>query len=274
MTQGSESGHARRRRIGLAEVRMSFRSAGPEPICLAYFGRPLANLMTPTFYNAGLNADQVMVMRLSMGAIALVLFALGNYGALVAGLVIYAIAYILDCVDGNLSRLHDGGNYWGKFIDGFVDDIVLFTTPLAIGLGMWVAHGDGTALAVGGFVSIGALLTGIARHRFSFVREWMVSRSGPLSDEEKAGIAHFERISNRPVRLVANLYCFAPWLLLLPKGGWVYLGVMLVVGASANLAWLVMIVAQASAVLRRKRQAVHMGKSINENGNDTVHVAD
>ena len=65
---------------------------------------------------------------------------------------------------------------------------------------------------------------------------------------------------------MANLYCFAPWLVLLPKGGWVYLGVMLVVGAGANLVWLVMLVAQASAVLRRERQAVHMGKSINENG--------
>jgi phosphatidylglycerophosphate synthase len=256
----------RRRRIGLAEVRASFRPSGTEPICLAYFARPLANLVTPAFYNAGLSADQVILIRLSVGLFALLLFALGIYWIAAVGLIIYAVAYILDCVDGNLSRLHDAGNYWGKFIDGFVDDVVLFTAPLAIGLGMWATNSGGIALAVGGIVSIGALLTGIARHRFGFVREWMVSRSGPLSDDETARIARFTRISDRPIRLVANLYCFAPWLILLPNGGWIYLGVMLVIGTSANFVWLAMLVAQANAVLRRRRQAVHMGETIKDHG--------
>lgn len=271
MTQDRASKFAGGRpRIGLAEVRASFRAPAPEPMSLAYFARPLANLMTPAFYNWGLSADQVIVIRLAIGLCALLLLALGNFWTSVAGLAAYSLAYVLDCVDGNLSRLNDEGNYWGKFIDGFADDIVLFTAPFAIGIGLWAAGGGGggAALVIGGIVSIVALLTGMARHRFSFVREWMVARTGPFSDEDTARIAHFERIRNRPVRLAMNLYCFAPWLVLLPEGGWVYLSVMLAGGTSANLLWLATTVGQASAVLRRPRQAAHAGEPVSKGGYD------
>lgn len=251
-----------RTRIGMAEVRASFHAPKPEPVSLAYFARPLANLMTPAFYNLGLSADQVIVIRLVIGLAALLLFALGNVWTIVAGLIAYSLAYILDCVDGNLSRLDDAGNYWGKFIDGFVDDVVLFAAPFAIGIGLWAADGGGVALVIGGVISIVALLTGMARHRFSFVREWMVARTEPLSDSDTARISHFERIGDRPVRLIMNLYCFAPWLILLPEGGSIYLGVMLVAGTVANLIWLATIVGQANAVLRRPRQAVHAGQPV------------
>jgi len=167
---------------------------------------------------------------------------------------------VLDCVDGNLSRLDDQGNYWGKFIDGFVDDVVLFATPFAIGIGLWAASGSGAAMVIGGVASIVALLTGMARHRFSFVREWMVARTEPLSDSDTTRIEHFERLRDLPVRLVVNLYCFAPWLIVLPEGDWVYLSVMLTAGTGANLIWLATVVSQASAVLRRERQTVHAGE--------------
>ena len=252
-------------RIGLAEVRASFRAVGHEPICLAYFARPLANLVTPAFYNFGSTADQVILLRLLIGLGSLVLLALGNFWASVAGLIAYSVAYVLDCVDGNLSRLRDAGNYWGKFIDGFVDDIVLFSAPFVICIGLWAAGSGDAILVMGGIASIVALLTGMARHRFSFVREWMVARTAPLTDSDTNRIAHFERVRNLPVQLASNLYCFAPWLILLPEGDWVYLSVMLVVGTGANLLWLATVVGQASAVLRRQRQAVHAGEPATKN---------
>ena len=113
---------------------------------------------------------------------------------------------------------------------------------------------------IGGIASIVALLTGTARHRFSFVREWMVARTEPLSDSDTTRIEHFERLRDLPVRLVVNLYCFAPWLIVLPEGDWVYLSVMLTAGTGANLIWLATVVSQASAVLRRERQTVHAGE--------------
>ena len=251
-----------RPRIGLTEVGASFRAPKKEPVCLAYFARPLANLMTPAFYNLGVSADQVIVLRLSIGLFALLLLAFGNIWTSVAGLVAYSLAYVLDCVDGNLSRLDDQGNYWGKFIDGFVDDVVLFAAPFAIGIGLWAASGSGAAIVIGGIASIVALLTGMARHRFSFVREWMVARTEPLSDSDIARIEHFEQIRDLPVRLVVNLYCFAPWLIILPEGEWVYLSVMLAAGTGANLIWMATVVSQASAVLRRQRQALHAGEPV------------
>ena len=131
-----------RRHVGVAEVRASFDPPNREPISLAFFARPLANLITPMIFNIGVTADQVILARLFIGLLALVLLALGGFWTSLAGLIAFSFAYILDCVDGNISRLDDSGNYWGKFIDGFADDIVLFSTPFAIGIGLYGANNN------------------------------------------------------------------------------------------------------------------------------------
>jgi phosphatidylglycerophosphate synthase len=253
-----------RRHIGVAEVRASFNSPSIEPISLAYFARPLANLITPFFFNMGITADQVIKLRLFIGLTALVLFALGGYWSSFAGLIAFALAYILDCVDGNISRLDDSGNYWGKFIDGYADDIVLFSTPFAIGIGLSSLNDSLTPLIIGGVATVIALLTGMARHRFGFIREWMISQTGPLDAKDIASIDRFESLRKNPVRLAMNLYCFAPWLILLPDDGWTYLGIMLIFTTGANLIWVATIVSQASALFRRSRKGLHAAQSVEE----------
>jgi len=253
-----------RRHVGVAEVRASFDPPNREPISLAFFARPLANLITPMIFNIGVTADQVILARLFIGLLALVLLALGGFWTSLAGLIAFSFAYILDCVDGNISRLDDSGNYWGKFIDGFADDIVLFSTPFAIGIGLYGANNNITPIIIGGVISVIALLTGTARHRFGFVREWMLAQTGPLNVEDLANLERFDSLRNNPVRLAMNLYCFAPWLILIPDNGWTYLGVMLILATGANLIWIGTLVSQASAVFRRPRKGAHAGRSANQ----------
>ena len=246
----------------MADVRASFRSAGPEQICVAYFVRPLAPLITPAFYNAGFTADQVTILRAVVSAVALGLLIVGGYPTIVVAVLAYMIAYVLDGVDGNLSRLCDEGSYWGKFIDGLTDEMLAYLAPTATGIGLWLNEGNGLALMIGALVSVVALFTSMTRHRFSFGREWMTAQTGPLTEADKAFLARCDRIGNKASRTVSNTSCFAPWMILLPDGVWYYLLIMLVLGTSANIVWLVTLLRQANGVLRRPRQDVHAGTPV------------
>ena len=252
----------RRPRIGISEVRASFRAPEPEPFCLAYFARPLSIPITPAFYNAGFTADQVIVLRAFVNAVALGLLVLGSYPAFVAAVVMYLGACVLDCVDGNLSRLCDEGSYWGKFIDGLIDEMLVRLAPIAVGIGLWLNEGNGLALMIGALVSVVALFTSMTRQRFSFGREWMTNQTGPLTEADKAFLTRCDRFGRRAINVVANVDCFATLIILLPDGAWYYLLVMLAVETSANIVWLVTLLRQANGVLRRPRQAVHAGTPI------------
>tara|TARA_Y100001970_G_scaffold294127_1_gene447196 strand:- start:39805 stop:40611 length:807 start_codon:yes stop_codon:yes gene_type:complete len=258
----------RTKRIGLSEVRASFSFSEKEPICMRYFARPLANVMTPSFYNLGITADQVIAIRVIIGVLSLIFFGIGDYWTSFIGLIAFALAYSLDCVDGNLSRLDGKGNYWGKFIDGYADDIVLFIVPLAIGVGVWSEDGSAAGIIVGAIASIIALITGTGRHRFSFVREWMTAKTGPLSDKDNNIIESFDKRRKLPVSISMNLYCFSPWLLLLPEGGWIYLSISIGVGATINIYLIFTLISQANVVLRRTRQAVHAGQAVSRDSDE------
>ena len=249
--------HDKRPRIGIGAVRASFKAIEEEPFCMSYFARPLANIITPFFFNTGFTADNIITLRLILGLIALVFFATGIFELSILAVVIFGFAFVLDCVDGNLSRLQDKGNYWGKFIDGFVDDINLFLTPTAIGCGAWLSGQGSWFVFAGAIISLVALLTGIARHRIGFVREWMIAQSGALVDNDKNIINYSDKLSKRPISIQANLFCFSPLLIILPLGEWFYIIIMLVFATTANLFWLYILVIQASQLFRRSRFGSH-----------------
>lgn len=248
-----------RARIGRAEVKASFHAPNGEPFCLAYFGRPLANLVTPMLFNAGMTADQAVLIRAGVNTAALGLLVIGTPTAVIAGVALYFVANVLDCVDGNLSRLWDVGSFWGKFIDGLVDEMLVRLAPFAAGLGLWLNGGPGAALAIGGAVTAIALFTSMTRQRYSFGREWMTATTGPLTDTDSAHIAGCERISGKAVSVITNVDYFAPVIMLVPGGVWYYLLFMVAVESTANLIWLIMLLRQAHLVLRRRRKAVHLG---------------
>lgn len=246
-----------RHHVRVADVRASFCATIVEPACLSLYARPLANLITPVFYNAGWSADRIIFLRVLLSVLALGLFMVGDYATAIVGVVAFSFAFVLDCVDGAISRLDNAGNYWGKYIDGLADDISLFPVPAAVGIGLWVSQGDGTAAAVGSGITIVSFLTGIARHRMGFAREWMVATSGPLTEAEIARLDRWKSGMRNAIRVVANTQCFAVWLIILPGGAWYYLLVMAILTVPGNLFWLYGTTGQASAVLRRYRVGGH-----------------
>ena len=65
----------------------------------------------------------------------LVSFVLLSQGAIVAGAVVYAIAYIIDFIDGNIARYNHAASPFGSLLDGLIDSLTfLLFFSLASGL--------------------------------------------------------------------------------------------------------------------------------------------
>ena len=123
-------------RVTIADVRSSFNpKGGKDPWVLGHVFRPLAALVTPPFYNAGLSGNAVTALRALAAIAAIVGLALGDPRWLPIVVVLAYVGFVLDCVDGNVVRLSNTASYYGKFADGLADGVFVFLAPFAPGLG-------------------------------------------------------------------------------------------------------------------------------------------
>jgi len=224
---------------------------------IAWFGRPIANYVTGPLHDAGWTANGVTLLRTGVALAALILLATGNQVAWAVAATLFYAVFVLDCVDGDLSRLHDSATYWGKFVDGLSDFVFIGFAPLAAGIGLWIAGGDQLALLGGGAITCLALIHQMTRNRLSFFREWMVSQTGPLKNDEIVSAASAAAVQQRASALLIAGTFLAPILLYVPGGGGFYLGALLLVQALPDLVCVVAILLQANAILRRGRKSIH-----------------
>jgi len=223
-----------------------------------WFGRPLANLVTPFFYGLGLSGNQMTVARTFFvaGALAILAFPEPQFWPVAA--VIYFADYSLDAVDGNLARLRGTVSYLGKYLDGITDGLFHNWAPILAGVGSWQYFEDPRLLILGGVITAMSLSSDVVRARMSFVREWMVGLTGPLTDVETNAAVSVRRAQEIGLS-VASVGCFVMTAALFfpPAGIVVFLllasvfQMLLSIGASA------LIIAEANVILRRPRQSRH-----------------
>ena len=244
-------------KVTVADVRASFNKKVVNHFSVRWFGRPIANLMTPMFYNSGWTADGVTVLRVLLAFVALgLLMSPWTYGPHAAGLL-SVLCFIFDCLDGNLSRLHNNATFFGKFIDGIGDMVFLVLAPLATGIGIWLNGGDEIYLLLGGLVCCGALTSQFFRVRIMFFEEWMVRMSGPITDEEQARMAPANKVHGLLAQGWIFITLFAPLLLLLPNGPVIFLLTLTATQLPIDFAWTGVLTWKASRMLRRWRRSVH-----------------
>lgn len=100
------------------------------------FYRPAAFVFVSVIYRLPISPNQVTGMSLAAGIVSAWFFSSGTYEGSAWGAVMYAIANILDCADGQLARLQQSGTRWGRIIDGaadYISGIAIFT---GIGAGL------------------------------------------------------------------------------------------------------------------------------------------
>jgi phosphatidylglycerophosphate synthase len=253
-TSASERKVGRPERVTFRETRASFNHKYGEPISVAWFVRPVADLVTPPFYNAGFSANAVTALRVYIALAGVALLMTPWAWGLIAAPILFYIVFVLDCVDGNIARLGNSATYWGKYWDGLTDFVFFMGAPFAAGIGVWVSGGPIWALVLGALTSIISLASQLARNRLSFMREWMIRLSGPLAAGVDARLAPMRRIQTSMVSAYTNGTYAAPLLLFIPERGLLYYVIALVpLQMLVEMIWLVMTVREAHIMLQRPR---------------------
>jgi phosphatidylglycerophosphate synthase len=94
--------------------------------------------VTYLFINAGWSANMVSVFSWVIIFVAAVLLSIGNFGCMLAGVILTNFWLVLDCVDGNIARVKRVKTFMGDFFDAVAGyGPFSFTT---VGLGMAAYH--------------------------------------------------------------------------------------------------------------------------------------
>ena len=216
--------------------------------------------MTPAFCAAGLSANDVTTLRALIALAGLGMFLIPDFlwGPVWAAVIFY-LCFILDCVDGNIARLDDDASYWGKFMDGIADFIFVQGAPLAAGVWAWQAEGSSVFLLLGALITVATLASQMVRARLSFMREWMVSISGPVEPAVEEKVATARRVQSMVGEIYVNGTFFAPLILLSTPlfGVKPYLLALALLQFLPEIIWIGGTLAEARHLLARHRRSKH-----------------
>lgn len=249
-----------RPRISIADVTASLNPASVrENSWVVRLCRPLANAMTPLFYNHGWTANACTGLRAVAAFIAAAaLVWAGDYvWSMWVAAAFFYFGYLLDCIDGNLARLSRDVTYWGKFIDGLGDLVYFAFAPVAAGIGAWRASGTTSFLILGALGSTLLLANHLTRYRLSFFREWMTGQTGPLSPGVKAYSTRIGGIERRLGGFWVNVTFLLPILLIIPSSITAYAWAVIAVEIVVSTAWIMTTMIHSHVLLDRKRQSRH-----------------
>ncbi len=244
-------------RITVADVKASFNKNVRDHFTIRWFGRPIADAITPYFYNNGWTPNGVTLFRTVVCFMGLACFFLPyDWGPALAALAFYS-GFIMDFVDGNLSRLQNSATFFGKFIDGLADILYVGLAPLMAGLGIWINTGEGVYLLCGALTSCCAIMMQAVRSRVMFFEEWMVSQSGPITEETEKKLATARKYIGWITFCWLSLKFFAPAILFVPGSVKLYVLLLVSLQLPLELAWCGFLVLLSSGMLRRGRRSVH-----------------
>jgi phosphatidylglycerophosphate synthase len=248
------------KKITVADVRESFNPNIKGDLTIVYFGRPMANLITPFFHNRGWTANEMTVARAGIATVGLALLAFPSPVLWQISAGIFFLCFVLDCVDGNLARIQNDASYYGKFLDGLVDAYYPYLSSLFLGIGCWLYTDEPLILILGGLITTVSVSSQMTRFRLSFFREWMTSQTGELTQDELKKAARSRWFQNRMADIHVNVFFLAALALFLPLPMYALGGYFIFAFISqfvADLLWLAGCLAEAGALLRRGRVSKH-----------------
>ncbi len=254
------TGQGGRERITLADVKASINPNVPTHFTVKYFGRPIADFITPAACAMGLRANNVTFWRTIIAFVGLFMLAWpGPDWLIIVAASIFYLCFILDCLDGNLARLFDQASYWGKFMDGLADFVFVQGAPFFVGIGLWLRTDDARAIIAGAAITLATVVSQMIRARLSFMREWMEKISGPLTDTEIAAAVTSRKVQAMAGELYVGGTFFAPLILLGSDARflWAYLIFLLIFQFAVEIAWIGASMREARLILHRHRVSKH-----------------
>jgi len=117
----------------LEEYRKSLKMAEVEEVIDLALNRPIAFGLVRLIYRLPITPNQITFLSLVSGLVAAYYLSLGLFAL---GGIWYALANLLDCMDGQLARLQHSGTPLGRLVDGVVDWIISVAVFTGLGIGM------------------------------------------------------------------------------------------------------------------------------------------
>jgi phosphatidylglycerophosphate synthase len=96
------------------------------------FLRVVAWYVTPFFYYTKCSANTVSVIALIIGLSSSAMIIFFGKEFLLYGILIFILSIIVDHCDGNIARLLDKPTFFGRFMDGLFDIIVLVSVQASL----------------------------------------------------------------------------------------------------------------------------------------------
>jgi hypothetical protein len=127
-----------------------------------YVARPLAAVLLVPLRTTRITPNQITLATLVVFAAGGALLALGpGWPALVAAAVVIEVAYVLDCVDGQLARLKGTSSPVGAHLDFLMDELKAFLLVGAVGVRLWRETADLRWLleALGGLIVVASAIS-------------------------------------------------------------------------------------------------------------------
>lgn len=119
----------------LQEYRKTLKVTEGEEIFDLIFFRPLGYMVVKVLYRTRITPNHVTTLSLVAGLASAWPFSQGTAPSLMWGAVLYALANVLDCADGQLARLQESGTMFGRVWDGVADYVSTIAVFLGIGFG-------------------------------------------------------------------------------------------------------------------------------------------
>ena len=156
------------------------------------FYRRISFFITPFFLLLRVSPNVISGLVLIMGLISSFLIFTSINSNISLGIVIFFFSIIVDYVDGNVARISNKSSFYGRFIDGLIDIIVLSAIRLALCRLILVRfESETTLLWVGLFCCILTPIHHFIYDRFSAISRW-------CNEENKTTIEPYIRQLSSP----------------------------------------------------------------------------
>lgn len=154
-----------------------------------FFNRKLSRWFTRIFLALGLSPNTITVVASIVGLLAAAVFGVGTYAAGVAAALLFQLAAVIDCCDGEVARLTFTESAFGAWLDIAMDNVVHMAIFGGIAVGAFLQASAGprvwVPLALGVVAVLGNTLSLLLVNRAQKIRqasEWKTPEHAAWSD--------------------------------------------------------------------------------------------
>ncbi|MDH4252052.1 MAG: CDP-alcohol phosphatidyltransferase family protein [Nitrospira sp.] len=105
-----------------------------------YFNRKVSRWFTRLFLAMGLSPNSITVLAGLVGLLAAAGFGMGTYSAGIVAALLFQLAAVIDCCDGEVARLTFTESPLGAWLDIVLDNIVHMAIFAGIAVGLYTTH--------------------------------------------------------------------------------------------------------------------------------------